>query len=173
MPLAHLGLGSNIGNSQDILRQALRAIEQQIGRITASSSLYQTEPVGYKEWPEFVNAVVAVDISLAPRALLSTCISIEEAFGRQRQDQKKLRTLDIDLLLYGERVIAEEGLSVPHPEMHRRRFVLEPLVEIDPLRHHPVLRKTVQDLLALCAGAERVVRIRDAWWPERVYKRGL
>ncbi len=164
MPLVHLGLGSNVGNSQDILRQALRAIEQQIGRITASSSLYQTEPVGYKGWPEFVNAVVAVDTPLAPRALLSTCIRIEEAFGRQRQDQKKPRTLDIDLLLCGERVIAEEGLSVPHPEMHHRRFVLEPLAEIEPLRHHPVLRKTVQDLLALCAGSERVVRLKSFRW---------
>src|SRR5262249_28254235 len=111
------------------------------------SSLYATAPVGPSQ-PEFRNAVVSLVTRLAPTALLAALLDIERAHGRVRAERWGPRLLDLDILLWGDRVVDEPGLHIPHPELPRRRFALEPLAELDPGARHPVLQKTVAELLA-------------------------
>jgi 2-amino-4-hydroxy-6-hydroxymethyldihydropteridine diphosphokinase len=130
---AYVGLGANIGQPET---QVLRAIEALAKlpdtRVVATSSLYRSAPVGVGAQPDFVNAVARIDTSLSARALLEELLAAEARFGRTRAFPGAPRTLDLDLLLYGDRVIAEPGLVVPHPRMHERAFVLAPLAEIAP-----------------------------------------
>jgi 2-amino-4-hydroxy-6-hydroxymethyldihydropteridine diphosphokinase len=130
---AFIGLGANIGDPGKQLRGALAALDGIPGtRVTRASSFWRTAPVGYAAQPDFVNAVAEVQTAQAPRALLEALLAIEKRFGRERSFANAPRTLDLDLLLYGGRVIAEPDLRVPHPRMHERAFVLAPLVEIAP-----------------------------------------
>jgi 2-amino-4-hydroxy-6-hydroxymethyldihydropteridine diphosphokinase len=131
---AYIGLGSNLGDREATLRAA-------IARLNASreisvlevSSFRETEPVGFTDQPRFVNAVAAVETELEPRRLLEALLAIERAMGRTRDGPRfGPRTIDLDLLLYGDAVLDEPGLRVPHPRMHERTFVLEPLSELDP-----------------------------------------
>jgi 2-amino-4-hydroxy-6-hydroxymethyldihydropteridine diphosphokinase len=127
------GLGANLGEPEAQVRQAIRALGGiPATRVLAASSLYGSAPVGVGEQPDFVNAVASVETGLSPRALLGELLAIEARFGRQREFPGAPRTLDLDLLLFGDRVIAEPGLVVPHPRMHERAFVLAPLAEIAP-----------------------------------------
>jgi 2-amino-4-hydroxy-6-hydroxymethyldihydropteridine diphosphokinase len=146
---AYLSLGSNLGDRTANLREALRRLEQ-LGAISAVSSIYETEPVeveGPQSW--FLNCVVALETELLPRQLLARTMALEEAMGRRRQGERKgPRTLDIDIVLFGDAEVHEPGLEIPHPAMHRRRFVLEPLAEISPGTLHPVFKRTVAQLLA-------------------------
>ena len=117
---AFIGLGANIGDPGKQLRDALAALDTIPGtRLMRASSLWRTAPVGYAAQPDFVNAVAEVETAQAPRALLEALLAIEKRFGRERSFANAPRTLDLDLLLYGERVIEEPGLIVPHPRMHR------------------------------------------------------
>jgi len=130
---AFIGLGANIGDPGKQLRGALAALDEIPGtRVTRASSFWRTAPIGYAAQPDFVNAVAEVETAQAPRALLDALLAIEKRFGRERGFANAPRTLDLDLLLYGARVIAEPDLRVPHPRMHERAFVLAPLVEIAP-----------------------------------------
>jgi len=130
---AFIGLGANIGDPWKQLRGALAALDEIPGtRVTRSSSCWRTAPIGYAAQPDFVNAVAEVETAQAPRALLDALLAIEKRFGRERGFANAPHTLDLDLLLYGARVIAEPDLRVPHPRMHERAFVLAPLVEIAP-----------------------------------------
>ncbi len=134
---AFVALGANLDNPVQQVRQAmseLGAIAQT--RLLAVSSLYRTAPVGYADQPDFINAVAKLQTGLSPRELLDALHVIENRHGRQRSVRNAPRTLDLDLLLYGTRVIREEGLTLPHPRMHERAFVLMPLAEIAP--HAPV-----------------------------------
>ncbi len=131
--LCFIGLGSNLGESVEQLRMALTDIEQLPGtRMLSCSSLYRSAPVGFLDQPDFVNAVAKVETNLTPQALLDALLQIEQHYGRERAFHNAPRTLDLDVLLYGDLQIHEHGLTVPHPQMHLRAFVLLPLLEIQP-----------------------------------------
>lgn len=127
---AFLGLGSNVGAREDHLAFALRRLGD-LGRIEGVSGVYETSPVGYLQQPDFLNLVVRLRTALRPSELLEAVRVIEQERGRERRFRDAPRTLDIDILLYGDRVVAEPGLEVPHPRMTERGFVLVPLLELD------------------------------------------
>ena len=130
---AFIGLGSNLDDPQAQVLYALRALEAlPQSRLLACSSLYRSAPVGYLEQPDFINAVAQIETALAPRELLDALLELEHACGRTREFRNAPRTLDLDVLLYGDLQHHEHGLTVPHPQMHKRAFVLQPLLEIAP-----------------------------------------
>ena len=136
MSVAYIGMGGNLagarGTPEQMLAGAVVRIGALLGRVTGRSSLYSTEPVGYADQPRFLNAVVAVETELGPRELLEGLLGIEQEFGRDRSAgiQNGPRTLDLDVLLYGDWVVSEAGLEIPHPRLAERAFVLVPLSEI-------------------------------------------
>ncbi len=145
----YIALGSNLGPRRRNLRRAVRLLEEHEGvRVVQVSSMLETEPVGGPPQAPYFNAAAELRTELAPRPLLEVLLSIEDELGRERIVRWGPRTLDLDLLLYEDRVIEEPGLRVPHPRMHERRFVLQPLCEIAPEAVHPVLQKTARELLA-------------------------
>jgi 2-amino-4-hydroxy-6-hydroxymethyldihydropteridine diphosphokinase len=132
---AYVGLGSNLGERESTLRQALEALGSTEGiEVVAVSSFRETDPVGIVEQPRFVNAAVMLETSFAPRELLERLLTVERSLGRDRSGEERWgpRTVDLDLLLYGGETIDEPGLEVPHPRLTERAFVLEPLLELDP-----------------------------------------
>ena len=130
---AFIGLGANLGDPETQVRRAIAALGNlRSARLVAASSLFRSAPVGVGAQPDFINAVAEVETTLGARELLEELLTMEARFGRERPSPGAPRTLDLDLLLYGEQVIAEPGLTVPHPRMHERAFVLMPLVEIAP-----------------------------------------
>jgi 2-amino-4-hydroxy-6-hydroxymethyldihydropteridine diphosphokinase len=149
MPVAYIALGSNLGDREELLAAGTDRLGR-LGRVVACSSLYETEPVGYRDQPAFLNAVLALETKLEPLPLLHALLSIEQEFGRDRSQGvlNGPRTLDLDLLLLGDAIVAEEELTLPHPALAQRRFVLAPLVEIAPRLRHPQLKRTMADLLA-------------------------
>lgn len=133
MEIAHLALGSNIGDSVGSIRRAVTAIDADANcRVIGRSSFYLTKPVGVEDQPDFVNAVVSVETSLEPRKLLALCKHIEQKLGRTRTIRWGPRVIDIDVLVYGDRIIEEEDFTVPHPRMMERAFVMIPLAELAP-----------------------------------------
>lgn len=132
---AHVGLGSNLGDREATLREAVRLLGRERGiEVVGLSTFRETEPVGYLEQPPFLNAACAIETSLPPGELLARLLEIETRLGRVRDGVPRWgpRACDLDLLLYGDRVVEEDGLVVPHPRLTERRFALEPLVELDP-----------------------------------------
>jgi len=157
MPLAYVGLGANLGDREAALRAALERLAAEPGiELLAVSAFRDTAPVGLTDQPRFLNAVAAVGTELAPRELLERLLAVELALGRTREGPRfGPRTIDLDLLLHGDAVVDEPGLTLPHPRLHERAFVLEPLAELDP---HLVVpgRGPVEALLAeLHSGACR------------------
>jgi 2-amino-4-hydroxy-6-hydroxymethyldihydropteridine diphosphokinase len=144
--LAYLSLGSNVGNRQVQLREAQERLSE-LGRITALSSYYETEPVEFTNQPWFLNAVLALETNLTPQNLMHSILQIEREMGRERLQKKGPRTIDIDILLFGDSIISSSEVTIPHPAMHQRRFVLEPMAEIAPEAWHPLLNKTARELL--------------------------
>jgi 2-amino-4-hydroxy-6-hydroxymethyldihydropteridine diphosphokinase len=155
---AYLSLGSNLGDRAANLRAAVAQLDV-AGRLLAVSALYETQPVDVPDQPWFLNCVVAIETDMTPRELLQLALRIEAAMGRVRMREKGARKIDIDIVLFGDWVVDEAGLKIPHPAMHQRRFVLEPLVEIAPEARHPELGKTVRELLAALPGGQTVRRI--------------
>jgi 2-amino-4-hydroxy-6-hydroxymethyldihydropteridine diphosphokinase len=144
----YLGLGSNIGDREANLREALERLEAAGIRVVRQSSLYETEPQDLRDQPWFLNAVVEVETDLFPLQLLACIRNVEREMGRRRLTPKGPRNIDIDILFYGRSVIETADLQVPHPRIAQRRFVLEPLSEIAPELRHPVSGKTARDMLA-------------------------
>jgi 2-amino-4-hydroxy-6-hydroxymethyldihydropteridine diphosphokinase len=149
MPIAYIALGSNLGDRKQTLNAAVDCLGR-LGQVVARSSLYETEPVGFRDQAAFLNAVIAIDTRLEPLALLHAMLAIERDQGRDRTHgiPKGPRTLDLDLLLVGNEVIAEQELTLPHPALTQRRFVLVPLAEIAPSLKPPQQNLTIAELLA-------------------------
>jgi 2-amino-4-hydroxy-6-hydroxymethyldihydropteridine diphosphokinase len=147
--LAYVSLGSNLGDRRANLQEALRQLGE-IGEIKAASSYYETAPVDFTRQPDFLNIAVALETDKMPRQLIHALQEIERALGRKRTSAaaniKGPRTIDIDILLFGASIIETPELTIPHPRMHERRFVLEPLAEIAPDLRHPVLKRTMREL---------------------------
>ena len=143
MTRAYVGVGANLGDREATIRAAIDALPD----VVAASSLRETDPVGVVEQPRFLNGAVLLETELAPRALLDRLLDIERRLGRERRERWGPRTIDLDLLLYGDGMVEEPGLTVPHPRLHERRFALEPLAELDPELVVPG-RGRVRDLLS-------------------------
>lgn len=145
-PLIYLALGSNVGDRQANLRAARHALPPAVD-LQACSPIYHTPPWGYDDQPEFLNQALEATTRLPPADLLAYLKSIEHTLGREKTFRYGPRVIDIDILFYGDRVIEEEGLIIPHPRLHERAFVLVPLADLAPEFNHPVLDKTVTELL--------------------------
>jgi 2-amino-4-hydroxy-6-hydroxymethyldihydropteridine diphosphokinase len=144
--LVYLSLGSNLGDRETHLRDAIRRLES-AGTVRSVSSIYETGPVEFTNQPQFLNCAVTLETSSTPERLMQQLLEIERAMGRQRLQKKGPRTIDLDILLFGDDLVNTSDLTIPHPAMEGRRFVLEPLAEIAPDALHPVLKKTVRRLL--------------------------
>lgn len=146
------GLGSNLGERLDLLRRTLLLIREHAGEITAQSSIWESEPWGFEADEHFLNMAVTIDTTLAPMELLQLFRSIEGRLGRKRSGRGRYesRTIDIDILLWGQRIISLPALSVPHPALADRKFVLLPLMEIAPAERHPVTGFTVKEMFDQC-----------------------
>ena len=152
---AYVGLGANLGDREATIRRAVELLAATAGvEVAAVSTLRETDPVGYADQPRFLNGAVALETGLAPRELLDRLLAIEQELGRVRGEGPRYgpRTIDLDLLLYGDEVVDEPRLAVPHPRLGERRFVLEPLHELDPDLALPDGRRVADLLLALKEG---------------------
>ena len=151
MPRAYVGLGANLGEREQTLRRAVALLAAADGvDVLAVSELRKTDPVGVVDQPRFLNGAVAIETTLPPRELLDSLLRIERELGRVRGEERwGPRTVDLDLLVYGDQIVGEPGLRVPHPRIHERRFVLEPLAELDPELEIPGLGRVSEVLAAL------------------------
>jgi 2-amino-4-hydroxy-6-hydroxymethyldihydropteridine diphosphokinase len=159
--LGYLSLGANVGDRAGHLHEAIRRLGS-IGRVAVVSSIYETEPVEFTDQAWFLNLAVALETTQEPMPLMAALLSIEREIGRQRKQEKGPRTIDIDILLFGDTIMDSPGLTIPHPAMQHRRFVLEPLAEIAPEARHPVIGKTVRELLAALPAGQTVRKIQPS-----------
>jgi len=160
MIIVYLGVGSNLGNREHNLEQAVARIAEYIGPVLKSSSIYITEPWGFKAEEEFLNIVVKIGTKLTPSGILGRILMIESLLGRVRDNkQYTSRLIDIDILLYGDIIVDEESLKIPHPLLHKRKFVLVPMCEIDSEMIHPVLNKSLAELLESCEDQNEVKKL--------------
>ncbi len=158
--LAYIGIGSNLGSPLENCERSLTRLEEHPKiKVTARSSFYETEPVGPKDQSWFVNAAAQVTTDLEPLALLDALLAIEGGMGRVRNEKWGPRIIDLDILLYEDRVLNSTRLEIPHPEMIQRRFVLAPLAELAPDLVHPIEKDTIQHLLSALPEDKKVVRL--------------
>jgi 2-amino-4-hydroxy-6-hydroxymethyldihydropteridine diphosphokinase len=153
-----LSLGGNLGNTREIFEGTYLLIEKNIGKISVYSSLYQTQAWGPIPQADFLNQVLLVSTHLSAQVCLTELMEIEQFFGRERKERWGPRTLDLDILYFGDRIISEADLAIPHPRIAERKFILTPLVEIAPLFEDPARQKSMKALLAACVDASAVNR---------------
>jgi 2-amino-4-hydroxy-6-hydroxymethyldihydropteridine diphosphokinase len=158
MNTIYLLLGSNIGDSRHHLDTAISFIRSRVGTLVQQSSIYKTEPWGNKEQQDFLNQVLEVHTLLEPEEVLHQLLMIEQEMGRERMEKWGPRVIDIDILFYENRVIHSQRLTIPHPLLHERRFTLLPLAELAPNLIHPVILKSVKQLLDECLDSSLVLR---------------
>ena len=156
--LVYLSLGSNLGDPAANLNTAITGLRA-LGEVAAVSSFYETEPVELTAQPWFLNCAIKLDTEKMPKQLMSGILDLEKEMGRRRQQNKGPRIIDIDILLFGSSIIETKGLTIPHPAMHQRRFVLKPLAEIAPDVRHPVFKRTVRELRDALPPGQAVRRI--------------
>jgi 2-amino-4-hydroxy-6-hydroxymethyldihydropteridine diphosphokinase len=143
--LVYLSLGSNLGDREANLQQAIQRLGA-LGEVAAVSSFYETEPVEVAGQPWFLNCAVVLATEKMPKQFLAALQAIEQEMGRRRLQPKGPRVIDLDILLFGNSIVDAAGLTIPHPALHQRRFVLEPLAEIAPEQRHPVFKRTIREL---------------------------
>jgi 2-amino-4-hydroxy-6-hydroxymethyldihydropteridine diphosphokinase len=150
MPITYLLLGSNLGKREKNIDTAFKYIEERIGPVTKKSRIYQTEPWGERDQDEFLNQALEVNTKLKPKKILEKIAEIESLMDREETYKWGPREIDIDILFYGEEMISEMDITIPHPFIHERRFTLIPLSEIAPDHYHPIMGATIIDLLLEC-----------------------
>lgn len=159
MSIAHLLIGGNLGDREENLLKAIALINEQCGPLIRASSVYETEAWGKTDQPSFLNQALEISTALNARQLMRKILKIEKEMGRIRQEKLGPRIIDIDILLYENEIHDLRFLKIPHPEMQNRRFVLVPLAEIDPTLQHPVLKKTIAELLEECPDNLQVSKV--------------
>jgi 2-amino-4-hydroxy-6-hydroxymethyldihydropteridine diphosphokinase len=145
----YLLLGSNLGNRELFLQQAINAIEQAIAPVKKRSKIHQTPAWGKTDEPDYLNQALMLQTGMPAQKVLDTILAIEKSLGRKRKEKWGSRTIDIDILFYGDKIINQPHLTVPHPQLHKRKFALEPLAELGPDLLHPGLKQTVSQLIKL------------------------
>jgi 2-amino-4-hydroxy-6-hydroxymethyldihydropteridine diphosphokinase len=156
MNKVYLSLGSNLGEREKNLARAMDELERRGVKILRRSSIYETEPVEIREQAWFLNCVIEAETDLPPQQLMNMLLEIELQLGRRRDVKYGPRTIDLDILLYADTIVNDARLTIPHPKMAERRFVLVPLVEIAPTALHPTLHRTIAELLAGCSDPAEV-----------------
>jgi 2-amino-4-hydroxy-6-hydroxymethyldihydropteridine diphosphokinase len=157
MKSVFLGIGSNLGDREINMQRAVEHISMSVGDISLTSAIYETEPWGFQSEDAFLNIVIAVETQLSPTELLSEILNIESLLGRVRnKEHYSSRVIDIDILLYDDIVLVEPDLKIPHPLMHKRKFVLIPLCDIASEMIHPVVNKSFRELLDICDDTSNV-----------------
>jgi len=155
----YLCIGSNMGDRATNLRQAIGLLDKNVGKVVKKSHVYETQAWGEPNQEPFLNQVIMLNTTLDPRDLLDQISRTERELGRVRKEKWGPRVIDIDILFYGRRVIRDKGLEIPHPELHKRAFVLVPLMEIAPELEHPLLNKQIDELYMECADQSDVVML--------------
>jgi len=158
--LAYLSLGSNVGDRVAHLRDAIARLES-IGRVVSVSSFYETEPVEVTDQPWFLNCAVGLETALTAEQLMARLLQLEQERGRRRIQKKGPRTIDIDILLFDDLILDSPDVTIPHPAMQERRFVLEPLAEIATEARHPGMKKTIRELLEELPAGQSVRRAKS------------
>lgn len=157
--LFFISLGTNLGNRINNLNQSIRSIERLIGKVVTQSSVYETAPWGNQNQPDYLNQVIIVRSDLKPEDCLQTLLQIENDLGRTRKQKWEARIIDIDLLYADDQIIKTKELTIPHPFIEQRKFVLTPLAEIAPDFIHPIFKKSQEQLLQECQDTQSVFKI--------------